>query len=80
MAVESVHKLNYVHRDIKPDNFLIDNAGHVKLSDFGLCKSFEPEYRYIDDDVTGGALMVVDGLPDAKQLSWKDQVCFWISL
>lgn len=38
LAVESIHKLNYIHRDLKPDNVLIDNQGHVKLSDFGLCK------------------------------------------
>merc|ERR1712151_382696 len=37
LAVESVHKLNYIHRDLKPDNVLIDVNGHVKLSDFGLC-------------------------------------------
>ena len=41
LAVESVHKLNYIHRDLKPDNILIDNIGHVKLSDFGLCKQSE---------------------------------------
>lgn len=41
LAVESVHKLNYIHRDLKPDNILIDNLGHVKLSDFGLCKQSE---------------------------------------
>ena len=41
LAVESVHKLNYIHRDLKPDNVLIDNTGHVKLSDFGLCKQSE---------------------------------------
>lgn len=38
LAIESVHKLNYIHRDLKPDNLLIDRDGHVKLADFGLCK------------------------------------------
>ncbi|OMJ82702.1 hypothetical protein SteCoe_16524 [Stentor coeruleus] len=38
LAVENVHKMNYIHRDLKPDNVLIDRFGHVKLSDFGLCK------------------------------------------
>ena len=39
-AIHSVHKLDYVHRDIKPDNILIDTSGHIKLSDFGLSKKF----------------------------------------
>jgi serine/threonine kinase 38 len=38
LAVDSVHKLNYIHRDLKPDNVLIGKDGHIKLSDFGLCK------------------------------------------
>lgn len=39
-AIHSVHDMNYVHRDIKPDNILVDDQGHIRLSDFGLCKKF----------------------------------------
>lgn len=38
LALESIHKHNYIHRDIKPDNLLLGVDGHMKLSDFGLCK------------------------------------------
>lgn len=42
VAIDSIHKLNYIHRDIKPDNLLLEaNTGHIKLSDFGLCTGLE---------------------------------------
>ncbi|XP_025246934.1 serine/threonine-protein kinase MRCK beta [Theropithecus gelada] len=37
LAIDSIHQLHYVHRDIKPDNVLLDVNGHIRLADFGSC-------------------------------------------
>lgn len=37
LAIGSIHDLRYVHRDIKPDNVLLDANGHIRLADFGSC-------------------------------------------
>lgn len=35
-CLEETHRLCWIHRDVKPDNFLISPSGHLKISDFGL--------------------------------------------
>ncbi|KAI0053526.1 AGC/NDR protein kinase [Auriscalpium vulgare] len=44
LAIEAVHTLGFIHRDIKPDNILIDQEGHIKLSDFGLSTGFHKNH------------------------------------
>lgn len=45
LAIQTIHKLGFIHRDIKPDNLLLDCRGHVKLSDFGLCTGLQKAHR-----------------------------------
>lgn len=46
LAVHAVHQMHFLHRDLKPDNVLIAENGHIKLTDFGLSKNYgTPETR-----------------------------------
>ena len=63
LAVESVHKLNCIHRDLKPDNILIDKRGHIQLSDFGLSKLSDKTFFPLS---TKGNLFNIENLKDPK--------------
>ena len=65
LAVDSVHKLNCIHRDLKPDNILIDKNGHIQLSDFGLAKIADKTFFPITQKDNSGPQKLVNNPLDS---------------
>ena len=65
LAVDSVHKLNCIHRDLKPDNILIDKNGHIQLSDFGLAKISDKTFFPITSKDNQGPQRIINNPSDS---------------
>ncbi|KAK6938678.1 Protein kinase domain [Dillenia turbinata] len=82
LAIHSIHQHNYVHRDIKPDNLILDRSGHLKLSDFGLCKPLKNIYSTIllEDESFNPQEPTAESDPCCDKSSWfmqKEQIQQW---
>jgi len=61
LLIRELHTLRIVHRDVRPDQFMVGSTGRVFVSGFGMAKSLDD--RLDDEDVGRSALSL--GLPYA---------------
>ena len=66
VAIQSVHEQGFIYGDLKPENIMITEAGHIKVGDFGGCRA----WSQVGKDVLSVSMDVVKSL---RSGDWKPE-------
>lgn len=72
-ALSYAHQNNVIHRDIKPDNILIDDNGNVKILDFGIAQFYDDQVHELEK-TTSGTIMGTYNYMSPEQRESADNV------
>ncbi|OAF68930.1 hypothetical protein A3Q56_03303 [Intoshia linei] len=76
LALEYLHKIGIIYRDLKPENILITIEGHIKMTDFGLCKE-----ALVGSELTHTFCGTIDYMsPEILNHTGHNKSCDWWSL
>jgi tetratricopeptide (TPR) repeat protein len=68
-AVQHAHQKGVIHRDLKPDNIVVDNAGRLRVIDFGVARAVELEQHAEDHATRAGSVLGTPAYMSPEQLT-----------